>query len=618
MKLALSLATLLAAVSLEAAAPVVLDSKVERVPLGLHMDVLEDAGGKLTINDVSAGRAAGGFRPSRDASPSYGFSHSAYWARFALEAREGAPREWIIELDYPLMDRIELYVPDGSGGFERRDAGYAYPFSQREIKHRNFLFSIEVPPDGPHVYYMRFRCEDRMEIPLALWPEDRFFEKNDTEQYILGAYFGIIAVMLLYNLFLYFSIKDRTYLHYVFYILSFGLMQFNQSGIIYQYVYPDALAPYNRIAPFFNLPLYISVILFTRSFLNMRALHPRFDRFLLAQLFLVALFPVAYVFMDYSASITVNLTMVSFGIASVFAAGLVSLKCGYRPARYFITAWCLVLASGIVYILKIFAVLPSNHLTANAMQIGSSLELILLSLGIGDRINMLTREKEETQQRALETQTRMAESFARFVPREFLGFLNRESIVDVGLGDQVMTDMTVLFTDIRSFTTLSEKFSPQETIDFLNDYLGRMSPVIRAHNGFIDKYIGDAIMALFPGRPEDAVDAALGMLRALEEFNAECRGAGLDVINIGVGIHTGMLMLGTVGERDRIETTVIADAVNTASRLEGMNKEYGSRVLISRDSWERIAERGRYRSRDIGQVSIRGRSETLHIMEILP
>jgi two-component system sensor histidine kinase ChiS len=166
-------------------------------------------------------------------------------------------------------------------------------------------------------------------------------------------------------------------------------------------------------------------------------------------------------------------------------------------------------------------------------------------------------------------------AYGRFVPHEFLKFLERESIVDVQLGDQVQKEMTVLFADIRSFTSLSERMSPKENFDFLNAYLSRVSPVIRNHNGFIDKYIGDAVMALFPQTADDAVQAAIEMQKQVSLYNSYRQENGYDPIAIGIGLHSGTLMLGTVGESQRMESTVIADAVNLASRLEGLTKVYG-------------------------------------------
>jgi len=207
-------------------------------------------------------------------------------------------------------------------------------------------------------------------------------------------------------------------------------------------------------------------------------------------------------------------------------------------------------------------------------------------------------------------------AYSRFVPREFLEFLKRESIVDVQLGDQVQQEMTILFSDIRSFTTLSENMSPKENFDFLNDYLKRVGPVIRNHKGFIDKYIGDAVMALFPQTPDDALQAAIAMQQQVSLFNLERQAEDYPSLAIGVGLHTGSLMLGTIGEEQRMESTVIADAVNLASRLEGLTKIYGVGILISEQTLSQLNEPEQYSHRYLGQVLVKGKKAPVAVFEV--
>ncbi len=207
-------------------------------------------------------------------------------------------------------------------------------------------------------------------------------------------------------------------------------------------------------------------------------------------------------------------------------------------------------------------------------------------------------------------------AYSRFVPREFLRFLEKESIVDVKLGDQVQKEMTVLFSDIRSFTSLSENMSPKENFNFINSYLKRVGPVIRNQNGFIDKYIGDAVMALFPESPSDAIKAAIAMQKQVSLYNTHRQSSGYAPIAIGVGLHTGSLMLGTVGEEERMETTVISDAVNLASRLEGLTKLYGAGIVISEQTLSRLDEPQNYNCRFLGRVRVKGKKAPVAVFEV--
>jgi class 3 adenylate cyclase len=193
--------------------------------------------------------------------------------------------------------------------------------------------------------------------------------------------------------------------------------------------------------------------------------------------------------------------------------------------------------------------------------------------------------------------------------------IGKPSIVSVELGDNARKEMTVLFSDIRSFTTLSEKMTPDENFTFINLYLARMGPVIRDNNGFIDKYIGDAIMALFESA-DDAVRCSLAMVDMLDEFNAGRQASGDTPIAIGIGLNTGSLMLGTIGEQHRMDGTVISDAVNLGSRIESLTKVYKVGVLLSEFTYARLADPGAYDIRPIDIVVVKGKTRPVTIYEV--
>ncbi len=226
--------------------------------------------------------------------------------------------------------------------------------------------------------------------------------------------------------------------------------------------------------------------------------------------------------------------------------------------------------------------------------------------------------------------SRLNKAYYQFVPEQFLQILGRERIEDVELGDQTQREMTLLFSDIRSFTALTEQMTPEESFHFINEYLGAMEPAIIENDGFIDKFIGDAIMAIFDATPANAVRASIAMSRALETFN-EGRGDAAPVAT-GIGIHTGMLMLGLVGGKQRMDGTVISDAVNVASRLEGLTKHFGCRIIMSAVTaglagdghartrsagTDRAGEPPEWSTRPLGLVAVTGRGEPIAIVEVL-
>ena len=208
-------------------------------------------------------------------------------------------------------------------------------------------------------------------------------------------------------------------------------------------------------------------------------------------------------------------------------------------------------------------------------------------------------------------------AYGKFVPMEILNHLHKDSIIELHLGDQIQKEMTILFSDIRSFTNLSETMTPQENFNFLNAYLSRVSPMIRKNNGYIDKFIGDAIMALFAKEPEDALKASIDMQMEIREYNKHRIKRNYEPISTGIGMHTGMLMLGTIGDKDRMEGTVISDSVNLASRVESLSKMYGASILVTDSVFKKISNPEKYYYRVLDRVIVKGKKESVQVIEIL-
>ncbi|RHX79107.1 adenylate/guanylate cyclase domain-containing protein [Leptospira yasudae] len=217
---------------------------------------------------------------------------------------------------------------------------------------------------------------------------------------------------------------------------------------------------------------------------------------------------------------------------------------------------------------------------------------------------------------AYHTQQQLSEAYSRFVPKELLSLLSKRSILETQLADQTEGLMTVMFSDIRGFTTLSETMTPNENFRFINDYLGMIAPVIKEHHGFIDKFIGDAIMAIFPSRAEDAVEASLAMMRALRRFNELRKEKNQDPIDIGIGIHTGHLMLGIIGHENRMEGTVIGDSVNLASRVEGLTKEFKCSIIASEVTIASLKDKDQFQHEFLDEVKVKGKSQAVKVYKI--
>ncbi len=208
------------------------------------------------------------------------------------------------------------------------------------------------------------------------------------------------------------------------------------------------------------------------------------------------------------------------------------------------------------------------------------------------------------------------EIFYKFVPNQFLRLLHLNEYDNIAPGHCLGRVMSVMFADIRDFTSLSERLKLNESFRFINSYYSHISPAIRKHNGFIDKYIGDAIMALYE-TADEAVTSSLEMLLILENYNLGRQRAGYEPIHIGIGINTGELMMGTVGEEDRIQTTVIGDMVNLSARVENMSKYYGVPLLITHYTLESLRHPENFRIRLLGHARIRGKQQGVTLYEVV-
>jgi len=239
-----------------------------------------------------------------------------------------------------------------------------------------------------------------------------------------------------------------------------------------------------------------------------------------------------------------------------------------------------------------------------ALQSSSAIESAMLY----ERNIREVREREEAI-------LRIHEVTKKFVPNEFIRSLGKDVITDVKLGDQVEKIVTVLFTDIRDFTTLSEKMTPEENFHFVSSFNARLGPIIKSHNGFINQYLGDSIMAIFPENPEDALRAAIQMQRAVYDLNVERITNGLSPIKAGIGMHTGPLIMGITGDESRMDAATISDTVNTASRIESLTKYYKSPLLISQDTRQHF--NGQFHFRQLGRVRLKGKHKLLNIIECI-
>jgi class 3 adenylate cyclase len=444
---------------------------------------------------------------------------------------------------------------------------------------------------------------------------NRYYGERSSVAYdalFLGAFFGVLIAVGLYHVLMYVLLRNRELLAYAVYVAALLAEEMVRTGFAADFLLTGTTPPIISSVTFAFLA--IASFWFFTSFLQMRERAPRAYRAIRILTAIVVLLSLALGPFGGARVLTLIQLLSLLTLFAVFVVAVDQIRRGERSARYFIIAFCGVLFGAALFVLgKIFW--PETILV-KSFELGTAFEAIALALGLADRIRLANEERDLAQRRILEETRSLNVAYARFVPREFLELLGKDDVREVRLGEAVQREMTVLFSDIRSFTTISEKMSPRENFDFLNGYLERVGPIVRQYRGVIDKYIGDAIMGLFASKDaDDALRCAIGLQREVAAIDVERTAAGLPPIAVGVGLHTGTLMLGTIGESERMDGTVIADAVNLASRVEGLTKNYGAAVLLTEQTRERLADPSRYALRHLGRVAVKGKAHGVGLYE---
>ncbi|MFZ3182994.1 MAG: 7TM diverse intracellular signaling domain-containing protein [Pseudomonas sp.] len=373
------------------------DEHTRKLPLGPQLQFFEDIRGSATIADVSSAALDDSFRQANTAVLNAGYTRSAYWLRVDLDYRPQqaqGQKSWLLDLAYPPLDHVDLYVPDGQGGYQLASrSGDFWPFSQRQIKQSSFLFDLSLQPAQPLRVYLRVQTAGSLQTPLTLWAPTAYLEDLTAHTYLLGIIYGVMLVMLLYNLFIYLSVRDSSYLYYIFYIAAIGLYQATSNGVAAQYLWPNSPGIANAAPPFLLGATALCGSQFVRSFLHTRA----FSRGLDLALKLVMACGLSLILLTLSIGYATPLKLAPY-VALPFlllclTAGVSAWRRGLRVARYFLLAWSAFLIGGLIYTLMVLGYLPNMFLTLYASQIGAAMEVALLSLALADRINVMKEER---------------------------------------------------------------------------------------------------------------------------------------------------------------------------------------------------------------------------------
>ncbi|MBF0443781.1 MAG: hypothetical protein HQK54_17870, partial [Oligoflexales bacterium] len=257
---------------------IVLKDEIDRYQLGRVVQYIEDREGILTIDDITSQKSEKFWQDSRWDVPNFGFSNSAYWFRLKIENSLPDSRNWLFELGYAIHNELELYIYSADGSLDVRKASNLRPFSERKFKNMNFVFPVSIKPFETKTLYLKGKGSTSLQFPLALWSPEKFAQEKTSEYGGLFLYYGMILVMVFYNMFLYFTIGNINYLYYILYISSFFVFQSSLNGLAFQYLWPNNPWWANRCIPFFLGSLCFWLFLFSRNFLETKNNFPKLDK----------------------------------------------------------------------------------------------------------------------------------------------------------------------------------------------------------------------------------------------------------------------------------------------------------------------------------------------------
>jgi class 3 adenylate cyclase len=602
----------------ESTAPIealTLKSDQNSYELGPYIEILEDQARAWTIHDVAVKPLSNNFVPAKSRNINLGLSESAFWFRFSMrsELESGKPSRWFFKIDRCGLTDCELFVPKQTSDQYRNPIQWQILNANdilikdqtKRIICRPLVFSLPVLTTTETTFYLRVHNPDGgLYFPIMIATEDALRDSSNKKTLWLGIYYGTMLALLVFNLYLYISLREAIQLYYIFYIASVIFYFLFINGVFLDF-FTDVIL-HDRLNIFaLGLTIFWGTF-FARSFLKTRE-HAKYMDMILATVLVVAAGTLAMT--PFASLIILNQTTSLLGMMSPFFIIMSGVKCwykGFRPIFFFIFAWTILCFGGLVYALTYRGTLPYTVPTFYSFQIGSCLEVVILSFALGERIRRLGHERDSIKR-----------TFGKYVS---------DKVCDEILSGRIpldgeSKDVTVLISDLRDYTPLVESTPPKELVRITNTYFSEMALAIEQHKGVILRYEGDSIQAVFgaplpvENHPELAVKAALEMRKQLDRVNEKLDSEGFAGLRHGIGIHSGKVTAANIGSPDRLSYSLSGLTVNLAARLQGLNKKFGTDILVSATTVAQI--RAEVEVQNLGPQSIRGLKEPLEIYKII-
>ena len=578
--------------------------------LDASLDRFDDENARADISDVVTPQGARRFVRT-STTPSH-----RRWYRLRLSPDLERSGPWVLTA---LFQSATLFEPSGAG-YRAEAFGADIPVASRRVK--NGLMNVDLRP-GDYGRDLFIRIEGDTEPGLAITTASDVAQVVQQRDIAYTFYIVVYGVLTIAALLFAAATRAKAFAYYAVYIGTQAFLKISWLPFAARTLWPQHAIDPAIVDAIYSLVWPAAYFQFLRHALETRT-WPRADRIMIGCAVLSAILISGCNLVDD----IVGMQLRSHAVPYIFVATLVigGIVTFVRWRQRFVSAGFYLF--GIVAL--IIGVVCYPFVNYDTADVGFIIEAFAFLAALAFRLVAMTNERQRAlvetlaarEAVALEYAQRIAatelfnRAFSRFVPQEFLVQLGRKDVRDVALGDHVERNMTVMFCDIRSFVSFSERMTPEAMFQFLNRYFGRIGPIIRKHGGFIDKYLGDGVMALFSGAADGALLAAVDVQSEVRRLNEARARDGEAQVEIGIGLHRGPIMLATVGEAERYDTTVVADVVNLASRLEGMTGLYGARIVASDAVVSTAHDLHAFNRRWLGEMIVRGASASLSAYEI--
>jgi diguanylate cyclase (GGDEF)-like protein len=443
--------------------PLLIDDNFKEASLTQHLLLLEDSQHQFTITDIQNGEYDDRFVPADGRNGSnLSFTGSAWWVKFTIANTSSRENKILLRQAYPLIDHITLWEAV-EGTWQQHITGDRTPFDSRAITYHDFLFSFTLAPNSQHDFYMRYKSEGAMDIALSVSSTIELIQNISVEQFSYGVYYGGFLVLVIYNFFIFVVVRDKAFLYYLLYILCFGLYMSANDGFFFQFFMPDHPNAANLCTLILLGLSLLFAVQFSRHILTIKKFSKKLNVASLTVITLLGIMTLSSFVLPYARVIVIQSLLTIVVMPLIFIMGIARLYSGYPPARYFMLAWSTFILGIMIYMVKVFGFFPRTFFTENIFQIGSLIEMVLLSLALSSRVNEL---KKQSHTDAL-TEIPNRRRFDEFLQQEFHRTQRSHQV------------LSLLMIDIDHFKKFNDEYGHSQGDRVLKNVASQLRALIR-------------------------------------------------------------------------------------------------------------------------------------------